>query len=365
MTLDDSQLPELTRRQEEILSYIVKAYTDTPEPVSSKYLVDTYRLAFSSATIRNEMSVLEELGYIQQPHTSAGRVPTETGYRYFVRWLMHEQEAEGLGRSDQKWIDERLKNAPVASDQQMTQAASALARVAQTAALVTPPRAVTSRFKHLELIGIQGRLVLMVLVLQGGMVHQQMLTLAETIPQQRLSDTADRMNTLLVGQTGSEVLARAVTLGMLERDIAELIADALQRGDNNHARQVYGDGLTEMITLFSNSEGTQQAIRVIEERAVLNMILDNMLTPLVNRVQVVIAGNGKWEELSHLSMVLSRYGVQGQVSGAVGVLGPTNINYERAISVVSYVSGLMTDLIKDLYAALPDTQDDSPGAALP
>lgn len=356
MHTDDNNLPELTHRQEEILSYIVKAYTDTPEPVSSKYLVDTFKLNFSSATIRNEMAVLEELGYIKQPHTSAGRIPTETGYRYFVKRLT---DAEILAATDRQWINDKLKSTPLASEQQMTQAASALARVAQTAALVTPPRAATSRFKHLELIAIQGRLVLMVLVLQGGSVHQQMLNLAESIPQPRLSETADRLNAHLPGLNANEVRARGVSLNLLERDIAELIADAMQHSDSNQTRQFYGDGLTEMITLFPGSEGTQQAIKVIEERAFLNMILDDMLTPIVNRVQVVVAGNGQWEELRHLSMVLSRYGVQGQISGAVGVLGPTNINYERAISVVSYVSSLMTDLLRDVYASLPENDSNS------
>ncbi|MBK8022439.1 MAG: heat-inducible transcription repressor HrcA [Chloroflexi bacterium] len=357
MTPDDSLLPELTQRQEEILSSIVKAYTQSPEPVSSKYLVDQFNLPFSSATIRNEMMRLEEMGYIQQPHTSAGRVPTATGYRYYVMRLTGQQDAEVLNRSDQQWIEDRLKGAPVASEQQMTQAASVLARVAQTAALVTPPRAATCRFKHVELIAIQGRLVLMVMVLQGGTVHQQMLNLAESLNQQRLSEVADRLNAMLNGLNVSEVRVRSASLSLLERDIADLITAAMQQTDSLQTGQVFGDGLTEMVTLFPGSEGAQQAIRVIEERAILNMILADLLTPMLNQVQVVIAGNGQWQELSRLSMVLSRYGVEGQVSGAIGVLGPTNINYERAIGVVGYVSGMMTDLLRQVYATLPESDE--------
>ncbi|NUQ05882.1 MAG: heat-inducible transcription repressor HrcA [Anaerolineae bacterium] len=366
MTPDDSVLPELTQRQEAILSSIVKAYTHSPEPVSSKYLVDRFNLPFSSATIRNEMMRLEELGYIQQPHTSAGRVPTATGYRYFVMHLVQERDSDALDSSDQRWIDDRVKQAPLASEQQMAQAANVLARVAQTAALVTSPRAATYRFKHLELIAIHGRLVLMVLVLRGGMVHQQMLTLAEPVGQARLSETADRLNTLLSNLTVNEARVRSASMTLLERDIADLVADAMQQSDARQSGQVFGDGLSEVVTLFPGSEGAQQAIRVIEERAILNMILDDVLTPMLNRVQVVIAGNGQWEELSRLSMVLSRYGIEGQVSGAVGVLGPTNINYERAIGVVGYVSGLMTDLLRQVYSTLPSgaaADEGSSGAA--
>jgi heat-inducible transcriptional repressor len=355
---DDTPTPELTRRQEELLSCIVKAYAETSEPVSSKYLVERFSLPFSSATIRNEMAALEDLGCIRQPHTSAGRVPTEAGYRYVVRRLLNERDSDALETRDQRWIDDRLKSAPVASEQQMTQAASALARVAQTAALVTAPHGGGSRFKHLELIAVQGRLALMVLVLQGGTVHQQMITLPEPIPQARLTETSARLNALLAALSAAEVRARAVALSLLDRDIAEIAAEAMARADSQPAVQVYGDGLTEMVRQFQAGEGAQQAVRVLEERAFLNMILQQMLSPMLNQVQVVVAGNGQWEELSQISLVLSRYGVEGQISGAIGVLGPTNLNYERAIRAVSYVSSLMSAM---LLHALTAPEDDASG----
>ena len=350
MNTDDAILPELTRRQEEILSSIVRAYTDSPEPISSKYLVENFNLSFSSATIRNEMAVLEELGYITAPHTSAGRVPTENGYRYFVKRLITTGE---ITVSEKSHISDRLKTSPLASEQWMLLVATTLARTAQTAALVTPPVADSNRFKHVELISIQGRLVLMVLVLQGGAVHQQMLTLAEPVPQAKLSETAERINTLCMNMSAKEVRVRSVQMQHLENEVSELAADLMDRADTNQVRLIYRNGLSEVLGTFPNSEGAQQAVRVFEERAFLNLILNDVLTPLVNNVQVVIAGNGRWEELSHLSMVLSRYGIPGQVSGAVGVLGPTRINYGRAISAVSYVSGLMTDMLTDVYASLP------------
>src|SRR5215510_10172325 len=134
--MDDAHLPELTRRQEEILSLIVRAYTQSPEPVSSKHLVDTYNLQFSSATIRNEMSVLEQLGYISAPHTSAGRIPTENGYRYFVKRLITTND---ITSAEKTRISDRLKTIPLASEQWMLLVATVLARTAQVAALVTPP----------------------------------------------------------------------------------------------------------------------------------------------------------------------------------------------------------------------------------
>lgn len=355
MNLDDTQLPELTRRQEEILSLIIRSYTRSPEPVSSMQLVETSELNVSSATIRNEMAVLEKLGYIAAPHTSAGRVPTEIGYRYFVKRLLNVSDLTG---AEQTRIAEKFQGSPLVTEQWMRLAASILARTSNTAALVTPPIAETSKFKHLELIAIQGRLVLMVLVVSGGAVHQQMLTLAEPVPQSQLSDVASRINNLCQDLNANEVRMKGVQLQMLEREVADLAAELMDKADSNQVRLIYRDGLSDVIGAFQhsqNSEGAQQAVRVFEERAFLNMILSEMLTPIINNVQVVIGGDGRWEELKHLSMVLSRYGIPGQVSGAVGVLGPMHINYGRAISTVRYVSSLMTDALVHLYES-----DDKP-----
>jgi heat-inducible transcriptional repressor len=136
----------------------------------------------------------------------------------------------------------------------------------------------------------------------------------------------------------------------LEREIAELIADLMEKADTNQVHFIYRDGLSEIISAFHSGEGVQQAVRVFEERAFLNMILNEVLNnPVSNNVHVVIAGDGRWEELKYLTMVLSRYGVPGQISGAVGVVGPTHINYGRAISTVRHVSHVMTDMLANLY----------------
>jgi heat-inducible transcriptional repressor len=357
MNTDEANLPELTRRQEEILSLIVRAYTNSPEPVSSKSLADNPELNVSSATIRNEMAALEELGYIAQPHTSAGRVPTELGYRYFVKRLLSNGD---LTVAEQSRIAEKFQDSPLATEQWMRRAASILSRTVNTAALVTPPIAETSRFKHIELISIQGRLVLMVLVVHGGAVHQQMLTLSDPVPQDQLSQAATRINGLCLNLNARDVRMKGVQLQMLDREVADLAADLMERADSNQVRSVYREGLSEIISTFSSNEGAQQAVRVFEERAFLNAILSQM-TPIINQVEVVIGGEGRWEELKHLSMVLSRYGIPGQASGTVGVIGPTRLNYGRAVSAVRYVSTLMTDALTHIYEdddkRLPDKTD--------
>ncbi|MEL7436324.1 MAG: heat-inducible transcriptional repressor HrcA [Chloroflexota bacterium] len=342
-------LPELSPRQELLLSRIVELYSENPEPVSSKLLVDSYDLGVSSATVRNEMATLEEMGYIIAPHTSAGRVPTAHGYRYVVRQLL---DSSALNPSDQHYIERKFNELPIALEQWMRQAATVLARTAHTASLVTPPVATTNTFKHVELISIQGRLVLMVLVLEGGMVHQRMLTLAEPVTQAVLSETATQLNVICKDLSANQIRMKSRHMTELEREVAELASDLIDRNATTPSRLVYRDGLSEVIKDFPDTKGAEQALRIYEERALLDMLLTEILQPLIeandNDVQVVIAGNGR-EEMSQLSLVLTRYGVPGQIRGTLGVVGPTNLNYGRAISTVRKVSGMMTDMMVELY----------------
>lgn len=344
---ESSQLPELTPRQEEILSLIIHTYSTKPEPVSSNQLVRDHGLSISSATVRNEMARLEELGYVDAPHTSAGRIPTTMGYRYFVRTL---QQNNLLSHVERDHIQRRFQELPAVLEQWLRQAATMLARTASSASLVTPPVSQNNRFKHLELIVIQGRLALMVLVSQGGTVHQRMLTLAEPVNQKGLSEAADHINALCQDLTANQMRMKSHQTGILEREVIEIAAELLDVSAQNRFRVLYRDGLSDVINSFPDSEGAQQAVRVFEERAFLDMILTEIIQPLMeNDVQVIIAGEGRFEELDRVSMVLGRYGVPGQISGTLGIVGPTHINYGRAISAVRTISGVMTNMIDTLY----------------
>ena len=346
---DASQLADLTSRQEEILTCIVQAYSQSPEPIGSKYLVENFTLNISSATVRNEMARLEEMGYIAAPHTSAGRIPTADGFRYFVRRIL---QTRSLSLNEQSHISERVGTLQSGMEQWMQRTAALLARTAQSASIVTPPISQTNTFKHVELISIQGRLALMVLVLNSGSVHQRMLTLAEPVAQEILAEAAKRINELCADLGVRQVRVRSINLPMLEREVAELAAELMERADNNIVRFIYRDGLSQLVDNFADEAGTQQAIRVFEEHTVLNAIVGELLESLPEddkKVHIVIAGDGRYDNLNHLSMVLSRYGNPEKMSGAIGVLGPTHINYGRAISTVQYVSNLMTDMLATLY----------------
>lgn len=287
-------MSELSERQKLILALIVRSYTESTKPVSSERLVEEYKLNFSSATVRNEMAALTEMGYLRQPHTAAGRVPTEEGYRYFVRQLMGHTE---LPPQTQRTITHQFYQAGNDVESWMRLAASILANQSQAASLVTAPRPIRPIFKHLELISTRGRQVLMVLVLSGGEVCQQMLTLAEPVPQSQLSAAAQVISELCYGLDADGIAALTSITGALERDILKLVQDEMRRSNEAIAGELYRDGLTQVLAEpeFSEISVARRALRILEERSLLeDLLARTVLAQDTNGVQVLIGGEGTW-----------------------------------------------------------------------
>lgn len=338
----------LTERQERLLTLVVRSYIEAGRPVGSKTLVEEFGLDVSSATVRNDMAVLGELGYVAQLHTSAGRIPTESGYRYFVQKLLGEFH---LPLHERQMIRHQFHQARLELEQWMRLSAAILARTSRSASFVTAPQVRANRFKHVQLIATQGRLVLMVLVLFGGEVKQQMLTLAESLPQTRLSAAAERLNTLFHDMDADEMAARAggSHLDTLESEINRLVVDILRQADYRTISDIYRDGLVNIL----DDEGTRQAIRVLEERTLLASVLSDTQAQGGEGVQVVIGGDGRWEELRDCTMILSRYGVSDSITGTVAVVGPTRMPYERNVAAVRYVADLMSGFVYEYFAQEP------------
>ena len=338
----------LGERQKLILALVMRDYIDNAQPVGSKTLVDKYGLTFSSATVRNEMVALTDAGFLRQPHTSAGRVPTEEGYRYFVRQLMGQTD---LAPQTKRMITHQFYQAGQDVDHWLRLAASILAHQSQAASLVTAPHLEKARFKHIEIISTLGRQVLMVLVLTGGEIRQQMLALAEPVSQEILSTTAAQLNQLCQGMTAAAIAALVPQVQALEQDVLNLIVEEMDRSSAVLGGEVYRDGVTNVLAdpEFAEVELARRALRVFEERAFLQDLLTRtILTTNVGGVQVLIGGEGTWEELSECSVVLSRYGVPGLATGTLGVLGPIRMSYGHTISTVRFVADLLSDLVVEL-----------------
>ncbi len=338
-------MSDLTPRQQLILALVVREYIAAAQPVGSKR-IQGYGLGVSSATIRNEMAILEEHGYLTQPHTSAGRVPTERGYRYFVERLMHESD---LPPAEQRTIRHQFHQVGVDLEQWMRLAASVLARTAQSAAVVTSVKTEQCRLRHLQLISLRDTMIMLIVVLEGGMVQQQILTLDEAMSQDTLSQVANRLNDLCVGASASRVQACRSQVGAFEQQILDKVVQIMKRVDDQAGLHLYRDGLLNILHQpeFSVPESARNVIQLFEDRALLEDLLTEMLE--VGGVQVIIGGEGKWNELRECSLVVSPYGVSGAAKGALGVVGPMRMPYNRAISAVRYVAGLMSDLFRELY----------------
>jgi heat-inducible transcriptional repressor len=340
----DEEYQELTPRQQTILNLIVHAYVATAAPVSSRALLEAAGLNVSSATVRNDMALLEELGFLTHPHTSAGRIPTDKGYRYFVERLLGDVE---LPTDERNTIRHQFHQAKLEMSQWMQLAAAVLARSARGAALVTAPQLDQPRIRHLELISTQSHLVLLILVLQGGNVRQRILTLKEPMDQAALSQAATKLNNVFDGLDFNTIRTKNADLSDFETDVRNLLTDFMADG-TPPIQDVYRDGLTEVLQQpeFISQSDARALVNAMEEPNFLKDVLNSR----VGTVQVVIGGEGRWRELSACSMVLARYGVEGFATGTVGVLGPTRMPYGRAISTVRYVADLMSDLVSDLYA---------------
>ena len=343
--LKDKQMNELTDRQNFILSLVIHDFTQNALPIGSQYLVERYNLDLSPATVRNELSALADAGYLAQPHTSAGRLPTDAGYRYFVGRLLQDTE---LPQNTQRTISHQFYQSRQDTEQWMRLAASVLAHQSSAASVVTAPHTLTARLKHLELIATHGKQVLLVVVLQGGEVHQQMLTLAEPISQVNLSQLANRVNSACVGKDSRGIQKMDLQADSLEQDILNLLIQELESSSSALTGEIFMDGMSNVLAEpeFANSEDARKSLRLLEERSRLEDLLNRtVMNTNFGGVQVLIAGEGQDEDLRQCSIVLARYGVPGQATGTLGVLGPTRMFYGKTISTVRFMANLLSDLV--------------------
>jgi heat-inducible transcriptional repressor len=342
---------ELSERCQQILRLAVQDFIESPRPVASETLVRKYGLPYSSATVRNELAHLEELGLLTHLHTSAGRVPTDAGYRYFVENLM---ERAGLSPTEQRTIQHQFYQVRGELDQWMYLAAAVLARSTHNAAVVTPARAYEARVKHLELIGIHDTIVLLVLVLHDGAIKQQTLTTEAVVTQEELSRVAQRLNGLLhdaklpdVERAGREALEPP--LGALERTVVETVSHAMHQREGQVNEPLHHDGLLEMLAQpeFERIDRVRDLLEILRDARGLGPLIPQALAS--DGVQVIIGGENEHDKLREYSVVLSRYGYGDEVAGVVGLIGPTRMAYPRTISSVRYISTVMSELMAELY----------------
>jgi len=345
----------LSQRKQEILRALVEEYIHSAIPVASETLVRKYHLNFSSATVRHELAGLEEAHLIYQPHTSAGRVPTDLGYRYFVEYLMQES---ALSLNEQRLIRHQFYQVQDQLDQWVRLTASVMARLLHSAAVMTSPRANVGYLKHFEVLSVTDLAAHLVLVLRDGTVKQQRLLLEASIDQEELSALAERLNKLFQEKNAIEVeaLLGKFDFSPIERLIATTIARILEQHGDPLGDVFYRDGVVNILEQPEYSRMGPEEERNERVRKVMEVLEQNRFLPVLasqlratDGVQVIIGGENEWDDMRDVSLVVARYGQEGKIGGLLGVIGPTRMQYGRAIAVVRYMTQVMNDLMAEMY----------------
>jgi heat-inducible transcriptional repressor len=341
-------MERLTERQERILNFIVRDYIDTATPVGSKAIVEREDLGVSSATVRNEMADLEQQGYLTHPHTSAGRIPTAEGYRYFIEHLMEETR---LTLTERRMIEHQFHQVDMELEQWIRLTATILTSRSSTASLVTAPRARRSRLKRLELVPMSETTALLLLVLHEGTIKRRIIDLGGIRSRETLSALANELNTLLPNLNSEEVRAKSAQLKPIQEELGQYIAELMGDLDLQHGLELHRYGLAHILKQpeFAETEKMERVVGILEQPGYLEAILAEIgLSP--RGVQIIIGGEDRWPEISDLSLVLARYGLAWEITGVVGLMGPTRMPYGRNIPIVSYMANLMSKLVRGWYS---------------
>ena len=355
-------MEQLTPRQQAILKLIVAEYVSSARPVGSDTVVEKGGLKVSPATIRSAMAALESGGYIYHPHTSAGRVPSDRGYRFFVERLM---DPAPVPEEEQATISHQFHQVELALDEWIELAASILAQMTHNAALATLPVTKEARLRHLELFSVQPKLALLVLVMQEGLIRKQIVNLGEPVSEEDLTRLARRLDEAFRGRTAQEIeltpvprddgMPPAQTAGevggapadpkteIVDR-VRRAIAGLMRAVDEQSLKNVIYDGITQLLNQpeFADVSRLRQFIELSERSNSMGNLVLSALTH--EGVSLIIGEENTSPELRNYSVALTRYGAPGEPGGVLGIIGPTRMRYDRAVSSLRFIADLMTKL---------------------
>ena len=342
-------------RAQAILRAVIEEYVTTATPVGSQALVDRYALHVSSATVRNILAELEMNGLLTHPYTSAGRIPTDAGYRMYVESIT---DVVPLPAVEQLMIRHQFGQVEFASEHWFRLAATTLASVTRAAGLATPAKSRDAHIRRIDLVGINGRMASLILVLREGSIKQALITLDgdDAIDQPTLNQVAALLNERLADTTAKRAMVRLSSLSeddrvqALARRVGERVVKIVSDYDAAAIEEVFSDGLLNVMEApeFAQSDKLRRVFSALENRAYLGALVGSVAG--AGRIQIFIGHENQPLEMQDVSLVLAPYGRPGQAIGVVGVLGPTRMLYSQAIGTVRFISGLMNELVDHLYA---------------
>jgi heat-inducible transcriptional repressor len=336
----------LIQRRKIVLKIIVQEYIEKAIPVASEAIIRDYDLGVSSATIRNDMAYLEQEGYIARPHTSAGCIPLDKAYRYYVESL---SSYTGLPPDERHHIRRSFEEVEEEIDRWLKLSAMLIAQIVGNAAIVTIPRSEECRLKHIELISLHEFLAMLIIVLSEAAIRQHLITFEEPVNQEQLNYIANKLNAHYSGHTLAEISPKRLKTSGEEQRVIDSVTDIMAAESKIEHEDLYLEGLRLMLSQpeFVEKDRMLNIMELMEAKAWLRPVLSRQTSR--ERVQVIIGEESNEDALRDLSLVFSRYGVPQKTGGTVGVIGPTRMNYPRAISTVDYMADVLSDLLADVY----------------
>ena len=345
----DKEELELTERQVTILNAIIRNYLATGEPVGSRTISKYTDLNLSSATIRNEMSDLEELGYILQPHTSAGRIPSDKGYRFYVDHLIKEKDRE-VSEMKEFVIEQTEK-----MDKMLKQAAKLLANNTNYATLVSAPSFNMNKIKFIQLSAVDDEQILAVIVMNSNMVKNHIIEVSQPLDNETLLKLNILLNTSLNGLALNEInlgtIARLKEQAGIHSSIVSDILDTLATTlSENEDLQIYTSGTTNILKYpeLSDSKSAAELLSAFEEKEELQSLINGTLSEESDEtgIQVYIGDESRIQTMKDCSVVTATYDLGEGVKGTIGIVGPKRMDYENVLDNLKHLKSQLDGILK-------------------
>jgi heat-inducible transcriptional repressor len=335
----------LAARTGKILNSIVGQYITRAVPVPSQVIASDPELGVSPATVRNEMAYLEQEGYLIRPHTSAGCIPSDKGYRYYVESI----ENVKLPPAEERLISHIFHQVEEEVEAWLRLTATLLARLVQNVAVVSLPKSADCKLKHMELLALQNSLALAVVVLYGARVKQKLITFDQAVSQSSLTIISNKLNAAYSGLNSQQISAKDIELSPLENQVTDQLVEIMQAEDKQEYEEPYLDGWHFMLNQpeFAHSDRMSDFMELVEQRSLLKVIVPERLSQ--HAVHVIIGEENKAKAIQNCSVVISQYGLPEEATGTIGVVGPTRMPYSHAIPTVHYLSSVLSELVAGLY----------------
>jgi heat-inducible transcriptional repressor len=331
----------LDERKAAILRAVVEEYIDTAQPVGSGHVAKAPGVDVSSATVRNEMAGLEAEGYLRQPHTSAGRVPTEKGYRFFVDHL--RQPARLPGRSAEE-VRDFFARAHGEAEQMLAQTSRLLSSLTNLTGVVVAPAATEATVRSVQVVTLGATSALVVVVLSDGTIEKHTFDIADGTGEERAAAATAHLSACLSGiRRGAEVVVPATGDAQTDALVARAMA-ALAARPEDDPEHVYVGGTARMAQAFDAIETVREVLGILEQQ----FVVVSLLRDVTDRgLAVAIGSETGVAPLAECALVVAPYDIEGERAGTIGVLGPTRMNYPQALAAVAVVSTRLSDRLTE------------------